>query len=74
MESLKTSLKTLMKQESNMNIGGNYNFKRQAEKLVYLGYYFSGNGRWHQFAKVDDPEKIWAEISESDIHLIEKTT
>ena len=54
--------------------GQKYNFKNQQERLVYLGFNFSGNGYWHQFAKVDDPGVVWSELQESDLHMIELTT
>ena len=56
-----------------MNIGGRYNFTGQSEQLIYLGNNWSGNGYWHQFAKVDDPGKVWAEIQTSELDLIEVT-
>lgn len=56
-----------------MNIGENYNWKGQPEMLVYLGHNWSGNGYWHQFAKVDDPSVVWCEVLESDLHMIEKS-
>ncbi len=40
-------------------IGGRYNYKGQHECLVYKEYNFSGNGHWHQFEKVERPDKIW---------------
>ena len=53
--------------------GKKYNYKHQRERLVYLGYNWSGNGYWHQFAKVDDPGVIWNECLDSDLHMIEAT-
>ena len=57
----------------NMVIGENYNFQRQPERLVYLGKNWSGNGYWHQFAKVDKPSVIWSEMKDSDLAMIELT-
>lgn len=56
-----------------MNIGGKYNWKNQAERLVYLGYNFSGDGFWHQFAKVESPDEVWCEVLEVDINMLEET-
>lgn len=56
-----------------MNIGGRYNWKGQPEQLVYLGYNWSGNGYWHQLAKVEEPDVIWCEIPTSDLHMLEET-
>lgn len=56
-----------------MNIGGNYNWKGQHERLVYLGNNWSGNGYWHQFAKVESPDVVWCEVLDSDFHMIEET-
>ena len=57
-----------------MNIGGKYNWKGQFERLVYLGHNWSGNGYWHQFAKVESPDVVWCEVLESDLHFFEETT
>lgn len=54
-------------------IGGKYNWRYQEERLIYLGYNWSGNGYWHQFSLVDKPESIWCEILPSDLHMIEET-
>lgn len=56
-----------------MIIGKHYNWKHQKERLVYLGHNFSGNGYWHQFAKVEAPEVVWCEVLTSDLHMIEET-
>lgn len=56
-----------------MIIGGKYNWKNQSERLVYLGYNFSGNGHWHQFAKVESPDVVWCEVKSCDLHMIEET-
>lgn len=56
-----------------MIIGNRYNWKYQKERLVYLGHNFSGNGYWHQFAKVEAPDVVWCEVLTSDLHMIEET-
>ena len=57
-----------------MTIGGNYNWKNQEEKLIYIGHNFSGNGFWHQFVKVDNPDVVWCEVLTSDLSMIEETS
>ena len=52
-----------------MEIGKNYNWKNQPERLVYLGK----EAGWHQFALVEEPEKVWSEILDEDLHYIEET-
>ena len=56
-----------------MEIGGHYNWKNQDERLIYIGFNFSGNGYWHQFVKVDNPDVVWCEVQESDIESFEET-
>ncbi len=56
-----------------MKIGGRYNWKSQHERLVYLGNNWSGNSYWHQFALVESPEKVWCEVRDSDLHMLEET-
>jgi hypothetical protein len=48
--------------------GNRYNFKGQSERLIYIGK----RGNWHQFEKVGE-SGVWAEILDSDLHLIEET-
>jgi hypothetical protein len=55
-------------------IGGFYNWKHQPERLIYLGYNFSGNGHWHQFALVDKPKVVWCEVLPADLQMLEETT
>ena len=50
-------------------IGGKYNWIGQAERLVYLGK----RGNWHQFAKVNDPFRVWCEVADGSVNLIEET-
>ena len=57
-----------------MEIGGKYNWINQPERLVYLGNNWSGNGFWHQFAKVESPKEIWCECLDSDLNGIEATS
>lgn len=56
-----------------MEVGKFYNWKGQRERLIYLGYNFSGNGYWHQFALIDSPNRVWCECLDSDLHMIEET-
>jgi len=56
-----------------LQIGEKYNWKQQPERLVYLGNNFSGNGYWHQFAKVETPTVVWCEVLDSELTMIEKT-
>lgn len=51
--------------------GNKYIFRHQSDVLVYLGRNWSGNGWWHQFAKVEEPTIVWSELSAPDLHLIE---
>jgi hypothetical protein len=59
--------------ENAPQLGGKYNWKGQPERLVYLGCNWSGNGYWHQFAKVETPTVVWCEVKTSDLLLIEET-
>lgn len=54
-------------------LGGKYNWKGQPERLVYLGCNWSGNGYWHQFAKVEAPTVVWCEVKTSDLLSFEET-
>ena len=58
---------------SRMNKGGKYNWVNQEERLIYLGYNWSGNGNWHQFALVERPDKVWCESKTPDLESIEET-
>lgn len=53
--------------------GGRYNWIGQPERLVYLGYNRSGNGYWHQFAKVEQPSVVWCEVKTADLEMFEET-
>jgi len=59
--------------QNDMEIGGRYNWKNQPERLVFIGRNWSGNGYWNQFEKVDAPGKVWCEVLDSDLQMIEKT-
>ena len=52
-----------------MKLNGRYNWKNQAERLIYIGR----KGLWHQFEKVDAPGMVWCEVLERDLHMIEET-
>ena len=57
-----------------MRIGGKYNWKGQPERLIYLGVQqYWGNGRWYQFALVDEPNKVWCEVRKADLDNFEET-
>ena len=58
---------------SDMKIGGKYNWKSQPDRLIYLGRNWSGNGYWHQFAKVESPGVVWCEVLDSDLPMFEET-
>jgi len=60
--------------DTELKIGGKYNFKHAAERLVYLGHNWSGNGYWYQFALVSEPNKVWCELLVYDLALLEETT
>lgn len=55
--------------------GKRYNFENQPERLVFMGRkFYPGDPRmWLQFAKVESPEKVWSEILQADLDLIEET-
>ena len=57
--------------ETDLQIGGRYNWKNQAERLVYVGMCEPRNGRWHQFEKIDKPGEVWCEVHPTDISKIE---
>lgn len=54
-------------------VGGKYNWKNQPDRLVYVGLCEPRNGRWHQFAKVDEPSVVWCEVLDSELHMLEET-
>lgn len=54
--------------------GGRYNWKyADTRPLIYLGHNLSGNGYWHQFATVENPEVVWCEVTDRELHMIEET-
>jgi hypothetical protein len=55
-------------------IGGRYNWRGQPERLIYMGRNWSGNGYWHQFAKVESPGVVWCEVTDADLRMLEATT
>lgn len=57
----------------NLIKGEKYNWINQKERLIYLGYNFSGNGHWYQFALVESPNDVWCECLASDLISIEET-
>ena len=56
-----------------LKIGGRYNWRGQAERLIYVGKNWSGNGYWHQFEKIDNPGEVWCEVLESDLDMLVET-
>ena len=57
-----------------LKVGGRYNWKHQAERLIYLGRPMLGaSAGWHQFAKVENPNVVWCEVLESDMNMLEPT-
>ena len=67
------ALRKVGQTEAMIRKGGKYNWKGQAERLVYLGLCEPRNGRWHQFAKVESPGLVWCEVLAKDLHLLELT-
>lgn len=59
--------------KDSMKVGGTYNWKGQPEKLIYLGHNRSGDGYWHQFAKVEYPIIVWCEVLTGNLHRFEET-
>jgi len=49
--------------------GGEYNWRYQNDKLIYLGK----KGSWHQFKKIGDPRPVWCEVLDDDIASFEVT-
>lgn len=56
-----------------LKVGGKYNWINQPERLIYLGYNFSGNGYWHQFALVENPTKVWCGVMTIELKFFEVT-
>ena len=55
-----------------MQQGGRYNWRGQPERLIYVGRNWSGNGYWHQFVKADQLGKVWCEVLDCDLHMLEE--
>jgi hypothetical protein len=72
-DTIKQALAAPVQEPVAFEIGGCYNWKGQQERLIYIGYNFSGNGHWHQFAKVEAPEKVWCEVLPKDLSSFEAT-
>ena len=54
-------------------VGNHYRWRHNHDPvLVYLGYNWSGNGYWHQFQKLGDPNKVWCEVTDKELSLIEE--
>lgn len=56
-----------------LRVGAKYNWKGQQERLVYLGRNARGRGLWHQFALITEPARVWCEVLEEDLHMLEET-
>ena len=54
--------------KENITVDGRYNWKYQPERLIYMGKV----GSWHQFAKVEEPFKVWCEVLDSDLASFEE--
>lgn len=54
-------------------IGGKYNWKNQAERLIYMGLCEPRNGHWHQFALIESPTVVWCEVLPDDLDKLEVT-
>lgn len=52
----------------NLVKGKKYQFIGQSEEIIYIGK----DGNWNQFEKFDDRGKVWCELLDSDLHLIEE--
>lgn len=50
-------------------IGGKYNWKNQPERLIYMGRL----GQWHHFAKIGEPGRVWCEVLDADLRMLEET-
>lgn len=57
-----------------LKVGGRYTWKNhQSERLVYMGMCEPRNGRWHQFALVNEPNVVCYEVLTADLHMLEET-
>lgn len=55
--------------------GGKYNWKNQKERLIYMGskQHNGDRRRWHQFALVEAPSIVWAEVLDCDLDYFEES-
>ena len=53
--------------------GNRYNWRGQPERLIYMGCMVDRSGEWHQFAKVEEPSKVWCEVRAADLASFEET-
>ena len=51
-----------------LTINKEYKFIVCENVLIYLGK----AGNWNKFAKKANPKKVWSEVLDSDLHLIEE--
>jgi hypothetical protein len=58
-----------------IKIGGRYNWKNQPERLAYMGRrLYPGDRRfWYQFERVEEPGRVWCELLDCDLHMLEAT-
>ena len=54
--------------KDNIETGKNYKWKCGDEKLIYRGKV----GNWHQFVLIHKPNKVWCEVLDNDLHMLEK--
>lgn len=56
-----------------LEIDAFYRWKHQTDILVYLGKIYDRPGcrGWHQFAKQQEPEVVWCEVRDEELHLLE---
>lgn len=56
-----------------LEIGALYRWKHQTDVLVFLGKHYDRPGcrGWHQFAKQQEPEVVWCEVRDEELHLLE---
>ena len=57
-----------MNELTGLEIGKKYKFIHDPSILAYIGKY----GAWHQFELVSEAGVVWAEILDSDLHMIER--
>lgn len=53
--------------------GGRYNWISQSERLIFLGRCLYPDGFWYQFAKVEEPTKVWCEVRLEELKSFEVT-